>query len=103
MFYSFDSFGPHKTIKIWKQSKHFPALEPLSGRTFVLDPLNNAVWGFTVGFRLNWTVLVELNGFKYFWDGYQGFWKGQIVVLSGPDGAKDLFTVVKDPDRQGGS
>ena len=37
------------------------------------------------------------------WDGNQGFRKGKIVVLSGRDGAQDLFTVVKDPDRQGGS
>ena len=42
-------------------------------------------------------------GSRYYWDGNQVFWKGQIAVLSGPDGEKDLLTVLKSPDPQGGS
>ena len=60
-------------------------------------------WGFTVGLKLNWSVLEDSDGSQYYWDGNQGFWKGQIAVLSGPDDAKDLFTVLKGPDQQGGS
>ena len=60
-------------------------------------------WGFPVGLKLNRRILGHSDGSQYYWDGNQGFWKGQIAVLSGPDGAKDLFTVLKGPDRQGGS
>ena len=53
---------------------------------------------------------VVLNWTEGFWgdsdgsrNGNQGFWKGQISVLSGPDDAKDLLTVLKGSDQQGGS
>ena len=61
------------------------------------------VWGFTVGLKLNWRVLEDSDGSQYYWYGNQGIWKGQIDVLSGPDGATDLLTVLKGSDRQGGS
>ena len=38
-------------------------------------------WWFTVGFKLP---------------------NCQIAVMSGPDGAKELLTILKVPDRQGG-
>ena len=57
------------------------------------------VWGFPVGFKLNLRVLGDSDGSHYYWDGNHGFWKRQIAVLSGPDGAKDLLTVLKGPDR----
>ena len=60
-------------------------------------------WGFTVGLKLDWRVLWDSDGSQYYWDGNEGFWKGQIAVLSGPDGANDLSTVLKGPDQQGGS
>ena len=61
------------------------------------------VWGFPVGLTLNWRVPGDSLGSQYYWDGNQGFWKGQIAVLNGPYVAKDLFTVLKVLDRQGGS
>ena len=45
----------------------------------------------------------DSDGSQYYSDGNQGFLKGQITVVSGPDGVKDLFTVLKGSDRQGGS
>ena len=48
-------------------------------------------------------MLWDSDWSQYYWDGNQGFWKGQIAVLSGPDGAKDLLTILKGPDRQWGS
>ena len=59
------------------------------------------VWGFTVG--LNWRVLEDSDGSQYYWDGNQGFLKGQIAVLSGSDGAKVLLTVLNGLDCHGRS
>ena len=64
----------------------------------MLFNLTMGVWDFPVGLKLNWSVLEDSYGSQYYLDGNQGFWNGQIAVLSGPDGAKDLFTVLKDPD-----
>ena len=61
------------------------------------------MWGFTVGLKLNWRALEDYDGSQYYWDGNQGIWKGQIDVLSGPDGSTDLLTVLKGSDRQGAS
>ena len=48
-------------------------------------------------------MLWDSDGSQYNWDGNHGFWKRQIAVLSGPDGAKDLLTILKGPDCQWGS
>ena len=48
-----------------------------------------------MGLKFNCRVLDDS-----YWDGNQGFLKGQIAVLSGPDGAKELlreFIVVLSP------
>ena len=59
-------------------------------------------WGFTVGLKLNGSVLVDSDGSQYYWYANQGLWKSQIAVLSVPDGATDFLTILKGPDRQGG-
>ena len=69
----------------------------------MLFNLNMGCEGSHWVFFFNWRVLRHSDGSQYYWDGNQGFWKGQIVVLGGPDGGIDLFTVLKGPDRQGGS
>ena len=61
------------------------------------------VWVFTVGFKLNWRIVGDSDGSQYYWDGNQVFWKGQNAAVGGPDGATDLLTILKGPDRQGGS
>ena len=62
------------------------------------------VWGFPVCLTFNWRLLWYSDGSQYDWYyNNQGFWKSKIAVLSGPDGAKDLLTILKGSDWQGGS
>ena len=60
-------------------------------------------WGFPVGLKLNWRVLGDSDGSQHYSNGNQVFWKSQMAVLSGPDGAKGLLAVFKGSDQQGGS
>ena len=65
----------------------------------MLFNLNMGVWRFPVGLKFNWRVLWDSERYQYYWK----VLKSQIAVFSGPEGATDLFTVLKGPDQQGGS
>ena len=43
------------------------------------------------------------DGSQYTGDSNHGLWRDKISVLSCPDGANDLLTILKGPDRQVGS
>ena len=51
----------------------------------MLFNLDMGVQGFPGDFKLNWNFLGDSDGSQCYWDGTQGFWKGQIEALSGPD------------------
>ena len=48
-------------------------------------------------------MLWDSDGCQYYLISNHGSRKRQIAVLSGTDGAKHLLTVLKGPDRHGGS
>ena len=57
-------------------------------------------WEFLVCLNFNWMVLVDS---QLYWKCNQEFWSSQNAGLCTPEGSKDLLTVLKVPDPQGGS